>query len=213
MASIFDLFKKLEKDKSRSDTGPVSWLLVGLGNPGSSYRTTRHNTGFLLLESIAGVHAVSITRSRFQALTADAELFGQRVLFMLPQTFMNASGDAVSAAAGYYKIDPQHVLVLCDDINLPFGKVRIRAGGSDGGQRGLRSIINRLDSDRFPRIRIGIGEKPNPDYDLKDWVLSHYTAGELERLQKLTAPLDRAVSLILDSQIETAMQECNGIQV
>ena len=148
------------------------WLVVGLGNPGRQYEKTRHNAGFLALDALAQKLGVRIGKERFKAVTAQAEYAGQRMLLMQPQTFMNASGIAVEAAAHYYKLPPERVLVLFDDISLPIGRLRIRAGGSAGGHNGLKSIISSIGSDQFPRVKIGVGAKPHPDYDLADWVLS-----------------------------------------
>lgn len=148
------------------------WLVVGLGNPGRQYEKTRHNAGFLALDALAQKLGVRIGKERFKAVTAQAEYAGQRMLLMQPQTFMNASGIAVEAAAHYYKLPPERILVLFDDISLPIGRLRIRAGGSAGGHNGLKSIISSIGSDQFPRVKIGVGAKPHPDYDLADWVLS-----------------------------------------
>ena len=148
------------------------WLIAGLGNPGSEYEKTRHNTGFMSLDLLAARLQVKVSKERFKALTAQADFDGQRLLLMKPLTFMNASGIAIEAAAHFYKIPPERVLVLFDDISLPVGKLRIRKNGSAGGHNGLKSIISCLGSDQFPRVKIGVGAKPHPDYDLADWVLS-----------------------------------------
>ena len=152
--------------------GPVSWLAVFLGNPGPRYNGTRHNAGFLAAEALAKESGVAATRLRFQALTGRWELSdGTGVLVMKPQTYMNESGRAVGQAARFYKIPPEHVLVVSDDINLPCGRLRIRERGSAGGHNGLKSIIAHLGSEDFPRIRIGVGAPPHGGAEQIDWVL------------------------------------------
>ena len=150
----------------------VSWLLVFLGNPGPRYDHTRHNAGFLACDALAKKLGVSVRRARFKALTATAALGGQQVLLMKPQTYMNLSGEAVQQAARFYKIPADHVLVVSDEISLPFGRLRIRTKGSAGGHNGLKNIIAHLGTDAFPRVRIGVGSPPHPDYDMADWVLA-----------------------------------------
>ena len=150
----------------------AQWLVVFLGNPGLKYENTRHNAGFMTADALAREKGLSISRSRFQALTALTEIGGESVLLMKPQTYMNLSGEAVGEAARFYKIPPEKVLVVSDEVSLPIGKLRIRQKGSAGGHNGLKSIIARLGSDAFPRIRVGVGAPPHPDYDMADWVLS-----------------------------------------
>ena len=154
------------------NTSGISWLVVFLGNPGLKYENTRHNAGFMTADAIAKDKSLSITRSRFKALTAECVMGEEKVLLMKPQTFMNLSGEAVAEAAKFYKIAPEHVLVVSDDVTLPIGKLRIRQKGSAGGHNGLKSIISLLGTDAFPRIKVGVGAPPHPDYDMADWVLS-----------------------------------------
>ena len=161
------------------------WLIAGLGNPGPEYEKTRHNTGFMSLDLLAARLQVKVSKERFKALTAQADFDGQRLLLMKPLTFMNASGIAIEAAAHFYKIPPERVLVLFDDISLPVGKLRIRKNGSAGGHNGLKSIISCLGSDQFPRVKIGVGAKPHPDYDLADWVLSTVSKTECPTIRRL----------------------------
>ena len=149
----------------------VSWLLVFLGNPGPRYEYSRHNAGFLACDALAKKLGVRVDRARFKALTAAAEIGGEKVLLMKPQTFMNLSGEAVQQAVRFYKIPADHVLVVSDEISLPLGRLRVRTKGSAGGHNGLKNIIALLGSDAFPRIRIGVGAPPHPDYDMADWVL------------------------------------------
>ena len=155
-------------------TGGVTWLAVFLGNPGLRYEGTRHNAGFMTADALAREKGLSINRSRFQALTAVCEMGGEKVLLMKPQTFMNLSGEAVRQAAQFYKIPPEHVLVVSDEVSLPIGKLRVRQKGSAGGHNGLKNIIACLGSENFPRIRLGVGAPPHPDYDMADWVLSAF---------------------------------------
>ena len=151
---------------------PVSWLVVFLGNPGLRYEGTRHNAGFMAADAFERKHNVRISRARFRALTAQCSIGGDQVLLMKPQTYMNLSGEAVGQAARFYKIPPEHILVVSDDITLPVGSLRIRTKGSAGGHNGLKNIIEVLGTDAFPRIRIGVGTPPHPDYETIDWVLS-----------------------------------------
>lgn len=173
----------------------VDWLIVGLGNPGPEYARTRHNVGFRTADLLAEQAGVKLDRARFRALVRQTELAGQRVLLLEPQTFMNNSGEAVQLAAMYYKIPIDHILILSDDVSLPLGRIRVRTEGSAGGHNGLKSVISHLGSQTFPRIKIGVGEKPHPDYDLADWVLSRFTPEE----EKLLGPaIERAAAAALE---------------
>ncbi len=154
--------------------GAVSWLIVFLGNPGLKYEGTRHNAGFMAADAMAKAKGVAINRSRFKALTATCRIGGEQVLLMKPQTYMNLSGDAVAQAVRLYKLAPEHVLVVSDEVSLPIGKLRVRAKGSAGGHNGLKDIIAKLGTSDFPRLRIGVGAPPHPDYDMADWVLSTF---------------------------------------
>ncbi len=170
--------------------GGVSWLIVFLGNPGLKYNGTRHNAGFMAADAMEKKLGVSINKLRFRALTQTADIAGQKVMLMKPQTYMNLSGDAVIQAARFYKIPPEHVIVVSDEISLPIGKLRIRRGGSAGGHNGLKSIISQLGTDKFPRIRLGVGAPPHPDYDMADWVLGAFKgqdAADMEQLAKTAA--------------------------
>lgn len=209
MTDIFALFKKISHE-SATPPAPITHLIVGLGNPGDKYYLTRHNAGFLMMDYLAQRLNVKIDRSKFKALTAEATVGGKRVLLMKPQTFMNASGEAVQAAAAFYKIPMEHVLVFSDDISLDVGRIRVRRKGSDGGQRGLRSIIRIMNTDDFPRIRFGVGEKPHPDYDLADWVLSEFSKAEQEQLFASFEKAYDGMLRVLDGDIDGAMQLCNG---
>ena len=160
--------------------GAVSWLIVFLGNPGPRYQGTRHNAGFMAADAMEKAKGVRINRSRFKALTAECDMGGEKVLLMKPQTFMNLSGEAVAQAVRFYKIAPEHVIVISDEMSLAVGRLRIRTKGSAGGHNGLKNIISHLGTEQFPRIRMGVGAVPHPDYDVKDWVLSVFRDKDAE---------------------------------
>ena len=207
MSNIFDLFKKIESEKQSH--APVSWLLVGLGNPGEKYTLTRHNAGFLALDYVSDKLGVKVTRAKFEALVGEATVNGQGVLLMKPQTFMNLSGNAVRAAADFYKIAPEHIIVLSDDVSLDVGVIRVRKSGSDGGQKGLRSITEQLGSDRFPRIKIGVGAKPHPEMDMADWVLSRFNEQERSIMAERYPDVLEGVRKIIAGDADGAMMICN----
>lgn len=190
-------------------SSPCEYLVVGLGNPGSQYEATRHNVGFRAVDALAKEAGVKIDRAKFQALTAQATVGGVRVLLMKPQTYMNLSGVAVKQAADFYKVPPERVLVLFDDIDLDVGRLRIRAKGSAGGHNGIKSIISSLGSQDFPRIKIGVGAKPHPDYDLADWVLSRFTLAEQKLLEPAIDHAAAAVPVIFTQGIERASSQFN----
>ena len=179
---------------SRSrDGNSISWLVVFLGNPGPKYRGTRHNAGFMAADATAKELGVSINRLRFKALTAAVSIGGEKVLLMMPQTYMNLSGEAVIQAVKFYKLSPDHVIVVSDDVALPVGKLRIRRGGSAGGHNGLKSIIQHLGTDQFPRFRMGVGAAPHPDYDMADWVLSAFKNQDAEDMKAAAKKAAEAV--------------------
>ena len=209
MADIFDIFKRLEQNKTAPSATPITHLLVGLGNPGKQYALTRHNAGFLCMDTVCERYRCPTDRSKFNALVGEATIAGARVLLMRPQTYMNASGEAVAAAAKFYKIEPAHIIICSDDVNLDVGGMRVRAKGSDGGQRGLRSIIDELGTDAFPRVRFGVGKKPHPDYDMKDWVLSTFASSELEKLRSLFPIACEGIERLIKDDLDGAMQVCN----
>jgi PTH1 family peptidyl-tRNA hydrolase len=209
MTDIFDLFKKISKEND-APTAPITHLIVGLGNPGDKYFYTRHNAGFLMMDYFSQRCGATINKLKFKSLVGEATVAGKRVLLMKPQTFMNASGEAVQQAASFYKIPMENVLVFSDDTALDVGRIRVRKKGSDGGQRGLRSIITLMNNDNFPRIRFGVGQKPHPDYDLADWVLSNFNKEEQKLLfAAFEKAYDGAVK-VLEGDIDGAMQLCNG---
>lgn len=189
------------------------WLIVGLGNPGDNYARTRHNAGFRAADALAEKLNVKIDRAKYRALTAQAVWQGQKLLLLKPQTFMNESGRAVMDAVNFYKLPPERVIVLFDDISLPVGRLRIRAEGSAGGHNGIKSIIGGINSQSFPRVKIGVGEKPHPDYDLADWVLSNFTKEEDEHIAKaVRAAADAALEIIAEG-VPAAVAKFNGARL
>ncbi|HBM00222.1 MAG TPA: aminoacyl-tRNA hydrolase [Ruminococcaceae bacterium] len=189
--------------------GPIEFLIVGLGNPGKNYEFTRHNAGFLTLDHIASELDTEINNLKNNALVADVVINNHRCLLVKPQTFMNNSGTAVRDIAKFYKIPPEKIIVVFDDISLPCGKLRIRRKGTDGGHNGIKSIIYHLNSDQFPRIKIGVGAKPNPEYDLADWVLSKFGKDDTEQLKAAITKATEVLPFILDGEIDKAMNKAN----
>ncbi len=211
MADIFDLFKQIAQKREESTAGdPISCLVVGLGNPGDKYFHTRHNAGFLALDYISQKANTNIDRSKFKALVGEANIANKRILLMKPQTFMNNSGEAVSEAASFYKIKPENIIVIFDDISLDVGRMRVRRDGSAGGHNGIKSIIEHIGSDKFPRIKIGVGQKPHPDFDLADWVLSEFGKEDKEKLFAMFGYAHEGLEKILSGDIDGAMQLCNS---
>ncbi len=193
----------------KRDSGGYTWLLVGLGNPGAKYESTRHNMGFLAVDKLADNERFKFSKLRFKAWTATAELGGEKVLVMKPQTYMNLSGESVGQAARFYKIPPEHVLVISDDISLPIGKVRIRSGGSAGGHNGLKSIIAHLGSDQFPRIKVGVGMPDNADYDIADWVTGRPMGDEQKPLMEALDKAVAAVPVVIRDGVDKAQNKFN----
>lgn len=201
----------LFRSKTQSlSVGAPEFLVVGLGNPDKKYTFTRHNSGFLCVDMLAEKYGFAVNKLKFKSLLGDAEIGGHRCLVMKPQTFMNLSGEAVRDAAQFYKIPPERVIVLFDDISLDIGKIRIRRKGTDGGHNGIKNIIYHLNSDRFPRIKIGVGKKPHPDYDLADWVLSEFKKDEEAPLKDALEHACAALELMLDGKIDEAMNQYNS---
>ncbi|BCI59480.1 aminoacyl-tRNA hydrolase [Solibaculum mannosilyticum] len=190
--------------------GPVDFLIVGLGNPGKKYEGTRHNAGFMAIDVLANRLGVKLDRLKYKSLCCQVELGDKRCLLMKPQTFMNNSGEAVQEAARFYKIPAERVLVLFDDISLPPGKLRIRRKGSDGGHNGIKSIIYLLNSDQFPRVKIGVGKKPHPDYDLASWVLSGFSKPDQQLMLEAYDKAADAVELLVKGETDKAMNLYNG---
>ena len=204
MSNIFDLFKKIE---SKSETSPVTYIVAGLGNIGKQYEKTRHNIGFLAIDKIAADVGVKIDRAKFHATVAEANIGGARVLLMKPTTLMNNSGVAIGEAAAFYKIPPERVIVLHDEISFDPGIIRIRRKGSAGGHNGLKSIIAHLASEDFPRVKIGVGQKPHPEFDLVDWVLGVFPVSDLDKISARFPDISSAVTEIIKGNIDGAMNK------
>ena len=202
MADIFSLFRKIEGEASHT---PITHLIVGLGNPGCEYEGTRHNVGFLAIDEIASHAGATVSRLRFRALTGEGMLGGKRVLLMKPQTYMNLSGEAVAEATSFYKIPPENIIVLCDDISFAPGRVRIRRKGSAGGHNGLKSIIACLSSDAFVRFKLGVGERKDKTSDLAAFVLGKFPAEERKAVDDLIKTLPDALALWLSGKEEEAL--------
>ena len=195
---------------NKNRTSGVEWLLVGLGNPGDKYEGTRHNVGFAAIDQLAEELNVPVQKLKHRALTQSVELGGARVLLMKPITYMNLSGEAVGEAARFYKVPADHVLVISDDVSLPVGKLRVRRGGSAGGHNGLKSIIQHLGTDQFPRVKIGVGQKPHPDYDMADWVLGHFQGEDKKAIDAAVKRAADAVECLLKEGPDRAMNKFNG---
>lgn len=196
--------------KSKASAGGVEAIVVGLGNPGRQYEGTRHNIGWRALDAAAEHWGGKIVKSKHKALTDTVTVGGKKVLLMKPQTFMNASGEAVGDAAKFYKVAPQNVIVLSDDIALAPGVLRIRKTGSAGGHNGLKSIIAHLGSQDFLRLRIGVGEKPHPEYDLADWVLGKFSPADNKVIDERMADIVAALELMIAGEPDKAISKYNG---
>lgn len=196
--------------QSNIATGKPEFIIAGLGNPGKEYEYTRHNAGFLCLDLLCNKYNFKTDRVKYQALTAQVNINGHNCLVMRPQTFMNLSGNAIGEAASFYKIPPENVIVFYDDISIPMGTLRIRRKGSAGGHNGIKSIIASLGSDNFPRLKIGVGERADPDSDLKDHVLGKFSKEDLETMKKTMSRAVDAVDYILDGKPDEAMNKYNG---
>lgn len=202
---IFDLFKQIESGSAGNLYGRLTWIVAGLGNPGLEYENTRHNAGFLTMEELAKQCGAKLDQMKFKSDCGEAMLGEVRCLLMKPTTYMNLSGDAIAAAANFYKIPPEQVLVIYDDISLPPGKLRLRRKGSAGGHNGIKSIIAQLGTEEFPRIRVGVGAKPNPQYDLADWVLSKFSEEDMKALQPALEHAADAAKKIVSGDMNGAM--------
>lgn len=205
--SIWDIFNKISEEKS---FGKPEYIIAGLGNPGMQYEDTRHNAGFLTVEKLCSKLGFSVKTAKFKSYVGEATIGGKRCLVMKPQTYMNNSGEAVVAAMNFYKIPIENVLVIYDDISLEPSNLRIRRKGSHGGHNGVRSISELTGSDNFPRIKVGVGKKPRPDYDLADWVLSHFSDSEKKELDKALENACSACELIVSGEIDKAMNLYNS---
>ena len=206
---IMDIFAQLEKE-SAARHGKPEWLIVGLGNPGMQYENTRHNAGFLAIDTLAAEENVKIDRLRFKGYTGDVTLGDQRCLLLKPQTYMNNSGEAVVQALQFYKLDTDHLIVMFDDISLAPGKLRIRRKGSAGGHNGIKSIIELTGSEDFARIKLGVGAKPRKEMDLADWVLSKFRPEEKEPMQEACKKAAACLRLMVEGKTTEAMNQYNS---
>ena len=193
----------------KRSAGTISWLLVCLGNPGKQYENTRHNIGFMTADALEKRYDVKINKLRYRALSGEVRIGGQRVLVIKPQTYMNLSGEAVKLAGGFYKIPPDHVLVISDDVSLPLGKLRIRAGGSAGGHNGLKNIIAHLGTDQFPRIKVGVGAPAHPDHEMVDWVIGSFTPQERKVVNEAVEKALDAVECLIEKGVGEAQNRFN----
>lgn len=201
-------FKKKTKDISMPVSGPVEFIIAGLGNPGKEYELSRHNAGFLCIDILANRENFKTDRLKFKSVYADTMINGHRCLVMRPQTYMNNSGEAIKEASTFYKIPPEKCIVIFDDIDIGLGALRVKRKGSAGTHNGVKSIIQHLGSDNFPRIKIGVGNKPHPDYDLKDFVLGTFSKQEQNILKETMEKACDAICLITDGNIDKAMMTC-----
>lgn len=195
----------------KRSSGGAEWLVVFLGNPGKQYAGTRHNVGFLTADKLEKSQQIKISRLKFSALTALCTLGESKALLMKPQTYMNLSGNAVAPAAAYYKIPPERVIVVCDDVALPVGRLRIRAKGSSGGHNGLKSIIAALGTEDFPRIKIGVGAPASneKEEDMPNWVLGTFSGKEASIIDETCEKAAQAVSVLMNEGAEKAMNNFN----
>lgn len=201
-------FKKKSTSFSMPVSGPVEFIIAGLGNPGKEYELTRHNAGFLCLDILCNRENFKTDKIKYKSLCADVMIEGHRCLVMRPQTYMNNSGEAIREAAAFYKIPPERCIIIFDDIDISLGALRIKKKGSAGTHNGIKSIIYHLNSDNFPRIKIGVGNKPHPDYDLKDYVLSSFSKQDQATLKNTMEKACDAISLIVKGEMDKALMTC-----
>ena len=193
----------------RRQSGPAEWILACLGNYGQKYENTRHNIGFMAADRLVEKRDLRCNRLRFRALTEVIDFGGARVLLMKPQTYMNLSGEAVGEAARFYKIAPDHVVVISDDISLPLGRIRVRAGGSAGGHNGLKNIIAHLGTDAFPRVKVGVGAPENPEHDIVDWVVGSFSVPEKKVIDEALDKALAAAECIIEKSVAEAQNRYN----
>ncbi len=208
--SVFDIFRQLEGSRAAEPSGAAEYIICGLGNPGTQYENTRHNIGFMTVDTLCEKYKLSCKKVKFKSLTCDAVIGGKRCLIMKPTTFMNNSGEAVTEAMSFYKIPPERTIIVFDDISLEPGKLRIRRKGSDGGHNGIKSIIYLSGSDAFPRIKMGVGAKPHPDYKLADWVLGHFKKEDGEKLEQCFQNAVACLELMVQGKTDEAMNKYNS---
>lgn len=207
--SIFDVFDRISS-KSPAPNGKIEYVIAGLGNPGMEYEGTRHNAGFAVLDTLAEQLGEKIDRLRFKGKTAEVTINGKRCLLLKPTTYMNNSGESIIQALEFYKIDVGNLIVICDDISLDCGKLRIRRKGSHGGHNGLRSICDLTGRDDFPRIKMGVGKKPHPDYDLAKWVLGKFGREDAAKMKESAENACECIKLMVQGDTDQAMNKYNS---
>lgn len=207
--SIFDKFRQISKEENLP-SGPVEYIIAGLGNPGLQYEGTRHNAGFMVMDKLGEKLGSDIKKMKFKSLCADVSIGGKHCVLLKPTTYMNNSGQAVAEAMNFYKLDIDHVIIVYDDISLEPGRLRIRRKGSDGGHNGIKSIIYLTGEDTFPRIKMGVGKKPHPKYDLADWVLGHFSNEDKEKMDKAAENACEALELMVSGKTDEAMNKFNS---
>lgn len=207
--SIFDKFRQISKEENLP-TGPVEYIIAGLGNPGLQYEGTRHNAGFMVMDKLGEKLGSDIKKMKFKSLCADVSVGGKHCVLLKPTTYMNNSGQAVAEAMNFYKLDIDHVIIVYDDISLEPGRLRIRRKGSDGGHNGIKSIIYLTGEDTFPRIKMGVGKKPHPKYDLADWVLGHFSDEDKKKMDKAAENACEALELMVSGKTDEAMNKFNS---
>lgn len=205
-----NIFEKLKSSSKPAPTGKIEYIIVGLGNPGKEYENTRHNAGFLTIEKLCDKYNFKADRLKYKSLCGDTVISGKRCLVMKPSTYMNNSGQAVVEAMNFYKIPAENIIVIYDDISLEPSQLRIRRKGSDGGHNGIKNIIYLTGKDTFPRIKIGVGKKPHPKYDLADWVLSTFKKDEQPLMDEAFDKAVQAIELIVSGDIDKAMNNFNS---
>ena len=201
---MFNKFKKTDTSST------YDYLVVGLGNPGAKYETTRHNAGFLCITKLEDNLDFKVKKLKFHSLIGDTRIGNKKILVMKPQTMMNNSGVAVSECAKFYKIPPENIIVIFDDISLDPGKLRIKRKGSAGGHNGIKSIIAHLGTENFPRIKLGVGKKPHPEYDLADWVLGNFPKSDIPLVRNAIDDACNALEYIVKGDIDGAMSKFNS---
>ena len=204
-----NIFEKLFFKGKKNNLRSIEYIIVGLGNPGRKYENTRHNAGFMAIDHLCRKFSISLDCLKFESLHNVCYIFGKKVILMKPQTYMNLSGEAVGGAMSFYKIPSQKTIILLDDVLFPIGKIRIRKSGSHAGQNGMKDIIRMCGTDDFPRIKIGVGVKPNSSWNLSDWVLSKFEKGEKENLERVMIKIEKALEIMLNEGIERAMNNFN----
>lgn len=186
------------------------YIVAGLGNPGKQYDMTRHNIGFHTIDYIADKYGAKLNKLKFKSVYGETVIAGEKVYLVKPQTYMNLSGDAVAEMARFYKIPPERIIVINDDISLCAGRIRVRGKGSAGGHNGLKSIIYRLNSDEFPRVKMGVGEPKHESRGIADFVLGRFEKEEIPVMEESIKKADTAVFEIIKNGVESAMNKCNG---